>query len=446
MAAEEDATLELYGCSCDECARKALLLQRLEAGEELPMGATNGQQQPRAEVLREELISHSRLAKLAPQDNATGDRLAIRKPNPKRPWLTYDPDALLPNPFDSFLLGGGCPTIVWPSANSIKERSKLTIEISLFYVVGCRRSGMTVVAELMSRYTGVVFVNEPRQLWIPLLPAMDIWSVAAPARDGRLYFAPHEALMRTASGQLIAQVLMDAYTNIAEPATSPAMPGSQTKREAVVVEKFQEHCFRLPFLAELSQKHGPGRCSFLHIIRDGVDVARSIASSADAASWYGVKGEWKWKCLREIILPSTGEPSEGRRASPPLPHCVLDLGPEFVAFLEMPRTDERCRFSRGLVEWAASILAARHGGQEAQDCVYKEMHYKDLMSNPAVALVSMLDHLDLEPSAAARQCARQTLTMKPSRSFNTAEREVLLAAQGSKVEKLLKEMGRELPF
>mmetsp|Transcript_43702 Transcript_43702/g.126183 ORF Transcript_43702/g.126183 Transcript_43702/m.126183 type:complete len:448 (+) Transcript_43702:65-1408(+) len=441
----EEQPLPRAVCTCDECGRKEALLEGLEHAGALAEVGPSGL--PIVDELRGELIAHRRRAALAPQNNeATGDRLSIRKTNPKRPWLTYDPDMLLPSPFDAFLLGGGCPQIRYPPASGNKHNQHLPLEVSLCYIVGCGRSGTTVLSELLSRYVGVVFLNEPRQLWIPLMPSMDIWSVAAPSRQGRLSFDTEEALLKVdeRGDQTVAELMMDAYTDIADIASSPPPQPGQISRTAVVVEKFPEHAFRLPFLASMCQDAlGPSQCTFLHLIRDGVDVARSISAFENPAVWYGVKDEWKWQCLRELCFPNSGP---GDRKVPPVPACQLDLGDDFVKFLDMPRTDQHCRFARGLVEWAASVLAARNGAKQAEDSsTWLEIRYEELTSKPAQVLATLTRHLHLEPSASARQRAKTMLMVKPSQPLSAVERKVLQAVRGSRVEELLREFGRELP-
>jgi len=264
---------------------------------------------------------------------------------------------------------------------------------------------------------------------------MDIWSVAAPKRQGRLIFNPEDGLLPgKGSEETVATLVMDAYYNVAELAASPPLAVGQTAKPSLVVEKFPEHAFRLPLLADMCQTHlGPGRCTFMHIIRDGVDTSRSIAAFENPAAWYGVKDEWKWKSLRDVILPNSSAP------------YPLDLSEEFVALLDLKSSDKKCRFARGLVEWAASVLAARKGAEQASEARYLEIRYEELISNGAMALSDLTSHLDLEPSASARQCAKATLVTKPSKALTSFETEVLLAARGSQVEKLLREFGRELP-
>eukprot|EP00913_Durusdinium_trenchii_P035603 g33317.t2 len=57
--------------------------------------------------------------------------------------------------------------------------SKLAVRVC--YIVGCGRSGSTILAEILSHYSSVVFLNEPRQLWLPLVP-LDVWSTKATGR------------------------------------------------------------------------------------------------------------------------------------------------------------------------------------------------------------------------------------------------------------------------
>lgn len=456
---EPDKYIKL-GCECDDCVRKIALLKSLEVAGGPPTGKGGSSGQSFVEELREELAQHHRRSNQAPMDDdAVGNRLAIRKPNAKRPWLNYDPDALLPMPFDAFLLGGGCPRVAWPRPNTTPtpgpvgaSRSSAKIEVSLCYVVGCGRSGTTVLCELLSRYVGVVFINEPRQLWIPLLPPMDVWSVAAPKRGGRLRFSPREASGFPAGGggQSVSSLVSDCYADVAELASAtPPLAGGPTTRQALVVEKFPEHAFRLPFLADLCKaEFGPNRCTFVHIIRDGLDVARSIAAFENPAAWYGVKDEWKWRCLCEFIAPGMGKggaAASDEAYTAPDVESFLDVGEDFVRYLQAQRTDEQCRFARGLAEWAVSVLAARHGSEEAKEARYVEVRYEELLDSPAKALAALANILELEPSAAARQRAKEALVARPSKPPTDQEREVLMSARGSRIEELLREFGRGLP-
>lgn len=402
------------GCACDECARKAGLLRGLELAASLA-----GPEAAPPELvagLREDLERHRRRAALLPDE--AGDRTAILRASERRPWLSYDPDALLPQPFDAFLLGGVCPRVPFEGEGPSSA--------SVCYLLGCGRSGTTVLAELLSRRGEVVFLNEPRQLWVPALPAMDVWSVAAPRRRGRLAFAAEDADVALADGQTVAGAVGAAYRDIAAQAAPAGGP------PAVVLEKFPEHAFRLPLLAAAcGASLGAGRCSFLHLVRDGVDVARSIARFEPAAAWYGVKGDWKWGQLAALSEAAGG----------------LDLSEAFGGHLRASRDEERL-FARGLVEWALSVRAARDGHGELQPpAPWLEVRYEELLARPAEVIAAIEALLGLGPCEAVRRAAAETLRPAPEpRPLGRVEAEVLLSARGSRIEGLLRECGRALPW
>ncbi|CAE7597170.1 unnamed protein product [Symbiodinium natans] len=112
------------------------------------------------------------------------------QPSSARPWLLYDPDVFLPTPFDAFLLSGDCAEVQWPEDLQPAE------EVNICFLLGCGRSGSTICAEILSHYRSLIFLNEPRQLWIPAAPFFDVWSAAAPDRGGRLTGGDAQALAK----------------------------------------------------------------------------------------------------------------------------------------------------------------------------------------------------------------------------------------------------------
>ncbi|CAJ1441844.1 unnamed protein product [Effrenium voratum] len=241
---------EEAGCGCDECARKALLLPALRlAGV------------PLAEQLQQELQRHAKRAALGRQ--MTG---GLQRGPGSRSWLPYDPDVFLPKHFDAFLLSGVCPPLQWPEATPDKE-------VQVCYVIGCGRSGSTILSEILSHYS-LVFLNEPRQLWLPHLP-LDVWSAKS---DGQL-------TPQVSDLEHLAAAMKSNYRR----AAALLAPGAQ--EPVLILEKFPEHAFRVDLLRELGRGLG---ARFLHLVRQGLPVARSISCFGQAA-WYGMRDE-KW-CL-----------------------------------------------------------------------------------------------------------------------------------------------------
>jgi len=169
----------------------------------------------------------------------------------------------------------------------------------------------------------------------------------------------------------------------------------ESTNEVVIVEKFPEHVFRVPFLTQLiccsilGHHLGTNRPpQFIHIIRNPVCVARSIALKMQSdQSWFGVKLMRKWSCLSLICHAHLDFPSGF--ASRFLPSRVLTEGSSQIHF---PSSSSFQRyFAMGLVEWGLSVIYAREGrsflqqvrGIEDASRLYMEIFYEDLVTSPS---------------------------------------------------------------
>eukprot|EP00971_Amphidinium_carterae_P197516 3920030-Amphidinium_carterae.1 len=243
-------------CECDSCVPKRRLLAVLELTEGL--NATPNQM---VEELRADLARHAKICQVATIDVQEDSLSKALHASRDHPWLNYDPNAFLPKPFESFLLTGNCPRVGPPPSADHSTR------VEVCYVLGCGRSGTTLLAELLSRHGKVLYLNEPRQLWISALPHVDVWSVAAEKRCGKLCLDEEE--MEPALS------ICQAYKELVAQHMGPV---NDSPGKFVVVEKFPEHAFRVGFLGQLCDKGlGTQSCSVVHLLREGRAVARSIA-------------------------------------------------------------------------------------------------------------------------------------------------------------------------
>ncbi|CAE8693309.1 unnamed protein product [Polarella glacialis] len=257
---------------------------------------------------------------------------------------------------------------------------------------------------------------------------MDVWSTAANDRAGRLQFSPREANSSAMhpGGLPVHQAMAAAYKDIAH------LAGVDASRGSIILEKFPEHAFRIGLLEEISASGlGPGRCTFIHLWRNGVEVARSIARFGSSASWYGVKGERKWCQLAELMQRSE-----------------LGLSAEFRAWLEEPTPLEARLFARGLVEWYLTVQAARDGLKALRATTkFIEVRYEELLESPGKILSDVEELMGLQTSAEARQYAQQVLRRSPpaAQAATSVEEEILATVRGSKLEAMLLEAGSQLP-
>jgi CelD/BcsL family acetyltransferase involved in cellulose biosynthesis len=147
------------------------------------------------------------------------------------------------------------------------------------FIIGCGRSGTTLLGDLFSRHPQVAYFHEPYYLWAAVDPITDALQLYSRG--------PHHCLL---DGGFVTAAARERFRLLL---SAPA--GRR------LVEKSPINSLRMGYLEELV----PGAW-FVHIVRDGVDVSRSIEKVAKATSrmafrqplndWWGV-GDAKWAAL-----------------------------------------------------------------------------------------------------------------------------------------------------
>ncbi|CEM00627.1 unnamed protein product [Vitrella brassicaformis CCMP3155] len=380
--------------------------------------------------------------------------------------LSYDPSAFRPRDYHRFLLTGRLAPLTHTTQRDARGcRGGPPIEVTMAFLVGSGRSGTTFLAEVVSQlgcdeaagYDGIFVLDEPRQLWLPAFPSMDVWSTEAPKRSGRLGGLSASPLSADAISQ-VRQGYRRVIRTLVDAQQSPRGGESPDARRVLMVEKFPEHGFSIDLLAKvfqqphdsISSSQRDDRVSFaapvrvIHVVRDGIEVARSIrqlcVAGGGASAWYGVKDLWKWRQLLTLI------------------HGLGDLQQPQPSFWSLIRRDYRpasamaagasewtaseCGelFAMGLLEWALAIHAARNGTID-QGVSVSEVPYKNMITCPQAAMASVGGALGLSDhavSSLARVCeahtsakSRQAYASGASVMLSDDERRVLSCCGGS---------------
>lgn len=198
------------------------------------------------------------------------------------------------------------------------------------FIVGCGRSGTTILGRLIQSHPQLAYLNEAGHIW-HYDPQVDIWGPKSARRGGRLSLSAADISDRA------AKRVRRAF------AVELHRQGGD-----IIVEKTPAHSFRIDYLLGIFPD-----ARFIHMVRNGVEVAYSIARRVQGGHWY--KGR-KWELL--------------------VAHARAQGKDNLVKLCQ----DE---IDRGLLEWRLFVTAAR--GDLAQLPAHRrlEIHYRDLIANPS---------------------------------------------------------------
>jgi CelD/BcsL family acetyltransferase involved in cellulose biosynthesis len=228
-------------------------------------------------------------------------------------------------------------------------RSALDVRAPIF-IIGCGRSGTSLLGKLFAMHPAVSYSEEPHDRWAAMEPATDFLQLYSRGEHHCLL----DASAVTATARRRFRRLMSASTGL------------------TLVEKSSVNALRIDYLNALAPE-----ARFVHIVRDGVEVARSIERIAAVTKklalrpplneWWGVCNV-KWATLER----------DGRAGG---------YYPNEVGLLT---TDAQ----RGAYEWLLSLREVQAWRACLGSRLY-ELRYRDLVDNPGETLRAVMDSLHL---------------------------------------------------
>jgi hypothetical protein len=209
----------------------------------------------------------------------------------------------------------------------------------------------------------VTYLNEPRHLWLFAYPETDIWTPKAHARNGKLVLTAKD-VVRKKSAKLSRLFRFETIKS----------------RKPILIEKLPINNFRLHFIHQIFPD-----ARFLHIYRNGLEVARSFEKIGNEGGWFGTN-PYKWDKLVEYAL--------SRDDTNNLPALCSTY------------------FDKGLLEWRLSTESAVEFLRDLRDDTFFEVSYDQLIQDPVHTISQVLEFIGLDDSGitefVSRNLARKT--------------------------------------
>ncbi len=220
------------------------------------------------------------------------------------------------------------------------------------FIVGCGRSGTTILGKVLANHPQVSYRFEPYHLWAALDSRTDVLN---------LFHQGETQLMMDSS--LVTDQLKLMFPRLFKAAANQ-----------ILIEKTPLNAFRIGYLRALMPN-----AKFIHIVRDGINVAHSIgriatgspykiAGKPDLNQWWGVAG-CKWESLQR----------EGAQTG---------YWPESIPHLQT-------QVQRGAYEWLTSLEEIERW-RGILDENLLEIVYEQLIINPRKILITLCEFLELE--------------------------------------------------
>jgi hypothetical protein len=220
-------------------------------------------------------------------------------------------------------------------------------------VVGCPRSGTSVLGSILGDYPGFLYMREPRYIWCSVDPRLNVWG--AQVRGGVLCWGQGD--VRDREARRLQQWFHLALT---------------VSGQRRLVEKLPLNVFRLRWLAAIFPD-----AKFLHIVRHARDVALSLETA-----------------VKRWFRPERGYPSDYWESNWNylMFEDYAESQPELRNELHLVRT-QTDNYARSLFVWLCSVWEGHQAGQELGPETLLQLRYEDLIRNPETELGRVLEFL-----------------------------------------------------
>lgn len=265
----------------------------------------------------------------------------------------------------------------WKAITSSSRNQSSTKPV--VFIVGCGRSGTTVLGQVFSHHPQVSYLFEPYHLWAAVDRRSDVLNLFHEVNACMLMDASHY--------QQQSQFRFNRLIR-ANRGGTPAQ---------LVLEKTPLNTLRIGYLEAIAPNS-----KFIHLVRDGVDVCRSIDKLASTNTyriagkpalnqWWGVN-DAKWKALAR----------DGTAAG----YYANEIG------------NLETHLSRAAYEWLVTLSEVDRWRDSLGDRI-KEISYEGLSANPECTLKNLCEFLEIDSPSSWLGGAVSAIRSPPQKQDST---------------------------
>jgi len=213
------------------------------------------------------------------------------------------------------------------------------------FIIGCGRSGTTILGKTLSLHPKIKFLNDRRNLWHKAYPEFDVWS-------GN-YSNPKMFANENDNDSRKTELLRNLF-----------FKQQVLGKSEILLEKLPINNICLKFL----QKSFPD-AKFIYLHRNGLEVSRSIEKKTNEGKWFG-KNDSRFKLLLKF--------AKNKNAN-------LE---QFIS----------SNLHKGMFEWRLSIDESDSFFKNLESDKFTHLSYQDFIQNTSGSIKNIFDFLGLEYS------------------------------------------------
>ena len=225
--------------------------------------------------------------------------------------------------------------------NTIFHFQKKKYIFTPIFIIGCGRSGTTILGETLSKHSEIKYLNERRDLWHKSYPQFNIWN--QDTKNPQL-FACNKDINNTKSSLLKKLFFREQVIG----------------KSSVLLEKLPINNFRLDFLNSTFPN-----AKYIYLRRNGLEVSSSIEKQINKRNWFS--GE------KESLLKKYSEKMNFK-------------------------TEVETNFEKGMWEWKLSIDESNAFFNKLDNNKFIHLSYQDFIDNTYKELKSIFDFMNLQYS------------------------------------------------